>query len=390
MGRRRLLTGAALVNACLGSLFAWSIFVEPLKAEFRGSDEALPWVFSLALATFAAVVMAGGRLVDRLPPARIVVVAAFCTGGGMLAAAAAPSLVWLAVGYGVLFGVGNGLGYAAAVAVASKAFVAQRGTALGLVVGAYAAGPLVAGPLASSLLVQVGLRATFALFGIVLAGLLLLGAVLLAVPGAQARPADEGGSAASRAPVRPLLLQPRALLLWTVFLLGTLPALLVFAHAAAIVGEQGLGRTAAGAAVAVLGAGNLTGRVGSGWLSDHFGRLPSLRVALLGLMIACGLLAAVSVPAVIFTALLLVGVAYGSQAALVPAVTADLFGVPGFAGNYGQIFTAWGVAGLLGPAAGAWLHDLGNGFEAALWLASATVLGALAATAAIERRSHEG
>ncbi|MBW3605878.1 MAG: MFS transporter, partial [Actinobacteria bacterium] len=176
---RRLLIGGALVNVSLGSLFAWSLFVAPLVDEFGSSAAAVSSVFSVTVVVFAAIVLAGGRVVDRYAPRRLVVASAVIAVCGLSLSASAGSLPWVIAGYGVLFGTANGLGYATAVAIAGRGFDARRGFALGVVVGAYAAGPLVASPLITSLLSSVGWRVTFGALAVGIGAALLIGAVLL-------------------------------------------------------------------------------------------------------------------------------------------------------------------------------------------------------------------
>jgi OFA family oxalate/formate antiporter-like MFS transporter len=373
LGHARLLVGGALVNLCLGSLFAWSLFVGPLAAAFDRSTAAVSSVFSVAVAVFAAIVLAGGRIVDRWPPRWIVLGAAVIGALGLVVAARAASLLWVVVGYGVLFGIANGLGYASAVAVAGKGFGERRGFALGVVVGAYAAGPLVASPVITAVLTRSDWRTTFLVLAVGIGVALVVGGLLLG-RGVADRAGDD------RAPPRgmrdrPLLLRPRGFTLWLAFLLGTVPALLVVAHAASIADAAGLSAAAVSAAVAVLGAGNLTGRAGGGWLSDRIGRLPGLRTATAGLAIACVVLSLAVATVPVLLLMVLVGIGYGTQSALVPALTADLFGTEHFGANYGRVFTGWGVAGLVGPQLGAWLSD-GGDFAAPLWV------GACSATAA--------
>jgi MFS family permease len=187
---------------------------------------------------------------------------------------------------------------------------------------------------------------------------------------------------------RPLLLHPQGLMIWLAFLLGALPALMVLAHAATIAGAAGLGPAASSAAVALLGAGNLAGRTGGGWVSDRIGRVPGLRTATALLAAACVGLAAVTGTGPVLAVLTLVGVSYGAQSSLVPALTADLFGTRRFAANYGQIFTGWGVAGVLGPQAGAWLGDASGGFTTALHLGAAS--SALALVLYLLMIAHRG
>jgi OFA family oxalate/formate antiporter-like MFS transporter len=412
-GGVRLLIGGALVNLSLGSLFAWSLFVQPLVSTFDTSAATISTVFSGAVAVFATIVLVSGRAIDRLPPSRTVLLAAACGPLGLLMAAYAPSLPWLVVGYSGLFGVANGLGYASAVAVASRRFGRHRGLAVGAVVGAYAAGPLVTAPIITTVLARADWRAAMIALAIVVAGGLTIGAALLGLgerqraaggdrpgvgerqraagrdrPGVGERSTD--GDRARRP--RPRL---TGLLLWSAFLLGTLPALMVVAHAAPIARNAGLSVAATGVAVALVGAGNLIGRTGGGWLSDRTGRLPGLRAATVGLAACCLLLPATRAAVAVLVLVTIVGVAYGVQSALVPALTADLFGTERFAVIYGRVFTAWGVAGLAGPQIGARLGDRGN-FGGALLVGAAAAAAAFAlhtwlgrAGAAAARTNHD-
>jgi len=374
-GGVRLLVGGALVNLCLGSLFSWSLFVRPLAGTFDSSASAVSSVFSVAVVVFATVVLAGGRVVDRLPAWWVVLAAALIGTVGLVVAARAASLHWVVVGYGGLFGVANGLGYATAVAVAGKGFGERRGFALGVVVGAYAAGPLVASPAITAVLSRSDWRMTFVLLAAGVGVALVAGALLLG-GGVDAAADDEPDRPPSWRD-RPLLLRPQGFTLWLAFLLGTLPALLVVAHAASIADAGGLSAAAVSAAVAVLGAGNLTGRAAGGWLSDRIGRLPGLRTATAGLAVACIVLSLMAATVPVLLLMVLVGIGYGTQSSLVPALTADLFGTEHFGANYGRVFTGWGVAGLVGPQLGARLST-GGDFRAALWVGAGSAVAAFA------------
>lgn len=388
-GGRRLLAGSALVTLALGSLFAWSLFVDPLASEFGSSAAAISSVFSVSLVIFAAIVLLGGGLVDRHPPRRIVLGAAVIAVLGLLLAARADSLLGVIAGYGVLFGIANGLGYATAVAIVGKGFGARRGLALGVVVGAYAAGPLVVSPLITFLLADAGWRATFVALAVGVGAALLAGALLL---GADEPDRDSSGdrdddAAAPKSDERPLLLRPRGAMLWLAFLLGTLPALLVFAHAAGIAAAAGLGSATVSAAVGVLAAGNLAGRTAGGWLSDRIGRQQGLRAATLGLAVSLVALSAVTAAVPVLAIILLIGIGYGTQASLVPALTADLFGTADFGANYGRIFSGWGVAGVVGPQLGARLETDAGGFDVGLWVGAVAALAALLLYLALGHRS---
>ena len=113
-----MVAGAALLNLCLGSLYAWSVFVEPLQDEFGWSSIEVSGVFAASLVVFCATTVLAGRSADRRSPRRLAVAAAAFAGAGLASSAMAASVWMLALTYAGIFGVGNGLGYVTAVAAA--------------------------------------------------------------------------------------------------------------------------------------------------------------------------------------------------------------------------------------------------------------------------------
>jgi MFS family permease len=379
----RLLLAAAMTNLALGTLFAWSILLRPLRAEFGVELSALTGVFSASLVLFALVVLLGGRLTDTHSPRALTLAAAVLAGCGLALTAAAPSPPVVAVAYGGLFGLASGLGYVTVVTVASTRFGARRGLALGVVVGAYAAGPILVGPLGALAIEAAGWRATVAGLAVVVAGATALAALgLPSAPAARAPAAPAARAAAGAAAGSP----GRGLLwLWLLFLTSTAPALLAFASTTEIALERGVGSGAAGVAVAALGAGNLAGRLLAGPVSDRLGTVRTSALTLLALLLALVALGWTGSAGVLLVALAVLGAEYGAISALLPAATADLVGPERFGTSYGRAFTSWGVAGVLGPAAGSWLHGVTGGYRPAFQLSIAFALIALGALAAFAR-----
>jgi MFS family permease len=264
-----------------------------------------------------------------------------------------------------------------AVGLAARSSDAHRGTATGLVVGAYAAGPVVLGLLAPAAETAFGWRSCLAGLALVVGALLAVAAAL--APTARVRP--EG----PRAEEEPL---PRrtVVLLWLVFAGGAAPGLLVFAAAVPLATGRELTPAAAGAAVSLLGAGNLAGRLGSGWWSDRVGRVPALAVALAVAAASMAGLAGPPVPWLVLGSFAGTGLAYGAVSALVPALTADRVGVRAFPRAYGRVFTAWGCAGLAAPIVGGVLVGAGGERSALVLAAALPVLPAAVALFRLARR----
>ena len=371
-GTVRPVVSGVLATTAVGTLFAWSLVASPVVADVGAPRGSGPAVFALALGVFTVVLLVVGRLLALVGPRRLLVAAAVSAGAGLGVTAAAqwPGTPWL--GVGLLFGGANGLAYGVAVALVAHVPSARRGTASGLVVGAYAAGPVALGLLAPHVLPDVGWRTCLAVLAVVVAGLLALAAAL--VP---------GGAGVDRRRGPPGEPVPRTTVgaLWVLFAGGAAPGLVVFATAAPLASATGLGPGAAGAAVSLLGVGNLAGRLGAGWWSDRVGRVPALAAALAATAVALVGLAVEVAPVVVMTALLVVGLAYGAVSALVPAVTADRVGPRAFPAVYGRVFTAWGCAGLLAPLLGGGVTGDVGPQPGLLWLAVPLALAAAALTA---------
>ena len=374
-GRRPVLAGV-VANLAAGTLFGWSLVAQPAADAVGMSRAGAAAVFASAIVVLATVLLVLGRIQRRVGPRRLLLGAAGAGGVGLLLAATAQHPLVLWIGVALLFGVANGVAYGVSVGLAARVSPSGRGAATGLVVGAYAAGPVLLGLVPPPALDVDGWRVSLAGLGLIVAGL-LAGAAWL-VPGGTL----EGDRRGRSDPVSRLDLA----LLWVLFACGTAPGLLLFAHAVPVARDLQLSLQAAGLAVSALAAGNLVGRVVAGVSSDRIGRLPAVAVALstgAGAIVALAL--STSVP-VVLAGYLGSGLAYGAVSALVPAATADRVGAAAFPTAYGVVFTGWGCAGLLAPMAGGQLLGLTERQPALLILAGSPLIGAAVAVLMLARR----
>lgn len=346
--------GAALLDVAVSPLFIWSTFTETLAAELAVAEPSLSVVFAAGLALFTTGVLLGGRLADAVAPRVLAVVTTAGVVTGLVLCAVASSVPVLLLGFGMVLGLATGVGYGTAVRVAGTVGDpggpggagdrTRRGRAVALVVSAYAASAVILAPIAAGLLDAVGRAGTF----LVLAG--LLGLALLG--SAALLPCT--GSAKSRAAHRvprdlevPVAAIPRraVLALWVLFSLGSLPALVAFAHAGAFAGDPVL----VVAAVALLNAGNVLGRLAAGPLADIAGYPATLHGTAFLLLAALIALVPQDVPALALSALFALGAQYGALSVLTPVATAETVPAARFGTSYGVVFSGWGVAGLTGP-----------------------------------------
>jgi MFS family permease len=372
---RQVLAGTT-ANLAVGTLFAWSLVAEDAAADV-GLSSGGAVVFAGAIVVFTVVVLGTATAERRYGPRRCLYAAALAGGGGLLVAATADGPVALWAGIAGLFGLANGLAYGVATGLAARVQAAHRGGVTGVVVAAYAAGPIVLGLTAPPVLRAFGWRPALIGLGLIVAGLLALAGRLAPVRGSVRRTRPERVERGPRGVVVPL---------WLVFAGGTAPGLMLFAHAAPFAVDLRLSPQHAGLAVSALAAGNLSGRLLAGWWSDRIGRFPALAAALATTAVSIGSLVASASPGVVLAAFLGTGLAYGAVSSLVPAATADQVGGEAFPVAYARIFTAWGFAGLLAPVAGGHILQLHADRPGVLVLVAAPLVPAGLALLVLARR----
>ena len=194
------------VNLCLGILYAWSIWKanlvgtaqHPAGTAMGGlnegwiylTDAQATWAYAICGITFALFMIPGGLLQDKLGPRIGATLGGLFLGGGCILAGLGRSYWTLLAGFGVLGGIGMGLGYAAATPAAVKWFGPhRRGLVAGLVVGGYGAAAIYISPTAKHLIANYGISGSFITLGIFFAIVIVTAAQLLANPGSDYRPA---------------------------------------------------------------------------------------------------------------------------------------------------------------------------------------------------------
>jgi OFA family oxalate/formate antiporter-like MFS transporter len=388
------LVGALLMTLALGTLYAWSVFVAPLENEFGWRRAQTSNVFTIAVVMFAASLLVAGRLQDKFGPFWMSLTGGVLVSLGFVLCAYTTSLGYLFLCYGVLGGIGNGFGFSTVAPVMAKWFPDKRGLAIGLAFAGYGGGSAIFGPVANlALFPHFGWRTACMILGCIFLMMTTVASFLLKNPPEGYRPSDSTPSLGSRvassnhefAPSE-VLCTPAFYLMWLGFGLGSAAGLLIISQLVPFAGSQGIPGVALAAMTLAVGAiGNVSGRILSGWLSDLLGRLNTLRVALAISTVAIPMLywAGDHVFAV-YIMVFIVYFCYGAQASVNPATVADFWGARNAGANYGLLFTAWGVAGIIGPTLGGVLFDKYKNYEVAFY--AAAILAAIACTCEIAAR----
>jgi OFA family oxalate/formate antiporter-like MFS transporter len=357
-----------MVSMALGSIHAFSVFLEPLETAFRTSRATVSLIYSFSLVFLTTTVLFGPAVYSRLQPATIYILVAFlgAIGAGVASIADGLGLVW--IGYSLIFGIANGLGYGFGLQFAARANPNHSGLAMGVVTAAYAFGAVLA---------PYGFEVALA-FGGFFSAMVALGSVVFLVGISAASLIARSGVQYSDAQAEPSvssLPRGRIATIWIAYGSGVAAGLMAIGHAAGIAATAGF---AGWIAAATIAGCNLVGSLLSGWLSDRVSHRSILTI--LPLLGAMALLALSVLPGQTLALLGVVGFAYGGTIATYPAAIAILF--PGEDGPraYGRIFTAWGVAGLLAPWFAGQIYDWNGSYTPALWVAAG--LGTISAVIA--------
>jgi MFS transporter, OFA family, oxalate/formate antiporter len=393
------------INLCLGMLYAWSVWKKVLVNKSKADAGELMtginagWAYLtdtqgtvayfLCGIMFAIFMIPGGRLQDRYGPKIGATMGGLSLAAGCILSGLMKSYLGLILGFGILGGIGMGLGYAAPTPAALKWFGPhRRGLIAGIVVGGFGGAALYVAPLGQFLIEKYGISGSFIGLGIIFAIVVIVASQLLSNPPAGYVPVGPPPGKASTKPVTTaaadyspteMLSKWQYYALLLMFIGSAQSGLLVIANAAPLLaktaGKLEFFARNAWIIAAYGGLINALGRVGSGLYSDKIGRANAYTVNLLVsavfLLSTPFIIQAESIP-LLFLA---TGVAYwqyGGGLSIMPAFTADFFGSKNLGVNYGLVFLGWGL-GFLMPLIAGYIKDSTGSYSLSFYI-SAVIL----------------
>jgi MFS transporter, OFA family, oxalate/formate antiporter len=354
-----IVTSAALgINLLLGLLYAWSVFKKALVAEWGWNDVTAALPFTVAAAIFAFMMIFAGRAQDKYGPKVIALLGGLMFGTGIIASGFTQSPVIMVITFGVIGGIGIGLGYSATTPCAIKWFdSSKKGIISGIVVSGVGLAPVYMAPLTAYLLKLYGIQHTFVILGVIALIAIVLFSLILKNPPSDFVPTQASSTKKAASPLltnftwAEILKTRQFYLLWLIYLLSATAGLMLIAHMASIAGTQAAWK-AGFILVVVLSVFNALGRIIIGFLSDKIGRKSAMVVVfLLQSVNMFAFTYYTSIPLLVMGAAI-AGLAYGSLFSLMPSITADFFGVKNLGVNYGLVFSGWGIAAVIGPILG--------------------------------------
>jgi MFS transporter, OFA family, oxalate/formate antiporter len=349
-----------IMNVCVGTTYAWSVFTKPLTQANPWTQTQVTLTFTIAVAFVGLGSLLGGMWQDRKGPRLVSTTAGLFYGSGYLMAALAASNHWLPgiyIGYGLFCGLGIGAAHICSIATITKWFPDHRGAMTGANVMGFGAGALVLSPIAARTVIHVGVPETFIGCGIVYGIVVTTLSQFYRIPPDGWRPAgwQPGGAAAKAASavdhtVSSALRTWRFWLLWAMLSLNTSAGIMILSQASPLSQQQtSIDAVKASFIVALLSIFNAAGRVFWAWISDFIGRAQTL-FCLFALQVFL-FFALPSIHEVVLFAIAagVIAACYGGGFGVMPAFTADFFGAKYVGGIYGWILVGWGIAAIPSP-----------------------------------------
>ena len=367
---------AIAVHMCIGQVYGFSVFKKPLASVVGLEGSAAPWTeadvgvaYSIALALLGISAAVFGKWVERSGPRKTMFASMLCFCSGLVLASCAVRWhqLWLLyLGYGIVGGIGLGLGYISPVSTLMKWFPDRPGMATGMAIMGFGGGALIGGPLAEDLMrrctssTSVGASEAMLVMACLYSLFMASGALVVRVPPTGWKPAGWE----PKEHVKPLITNadvsvnvawktPQFWMLWVVLCMNVSAGIGIIGQASPMIQDMfQVSPAAAAGYVGLLSLCNLCGRFLWSSVSDLTGRKPVYCIYFI-----LGAVLYMSAPwtqgrgnvtlFVIVTGLILT--MYGGGFATIPAYLRDLFGNHQVGAIHGRLITAWSMAAILGP-----------------------------------------
>ena len=363
------------LHISIGSVYAWSVLTRPIMAAMGFTLSQTTWTFSLAILMLGLSAGFLGSFAEKIGPKKSGLLAMLFWVTGLLGTAYALSihnLTLLYLFYGIIGGIGLGIGYITPVSTLVKYFPNRPGFATGLAIMGFGFASLIAGPLMQYLVAQVGLVDTFIILGVIY--LVIMGASSLYLKAPQPKHPTRTTKDKSAMYVHTHgMLANDAMktwqfgALWWVFFINITCGIGLLSLASPMAQETiGMTPAAAASLVGIIGIFNGGGRIAWSTISDYLGRTQTYILFFIIEIVAFYLLAQTNSALTFQILILLIITCYGGGFSCMPAYLADLYGIRQLSTIHGRILTAWGLAGIAGPMLVSYFHEAGYGYTTAL------------------------
>ncbi len=366
------------LHISIGSVYAWSVVTRPIMQEMGVTLQQVTWAFSIAILFLGTSAGFLGTYVERFGPRKSGLIATMFYVTGMLGtgyALSAQSLPLLYLFYGVIGGIGLGVGYITPVSTLVKWFPNNRGLATGLAIMGFGFASLVAGPAMQYFIATYGLVQNFVIMGAIYAVVMISSSLYIEPPVAanvKAKVQHEIAAPTQKQyTVQEAVRTWQFYALWFLFFINITCGIGLLAVASPMAQEViGMTPMQAASMVGVIGILNGGGRIVWSTISDYIGRRNVYPLFFAIEIVAFYFLADVKSSLLFQLLIFVIVTCYGGGFSCMPAYLSDLYGVKQLSAIHGRVLTAWGLAGIAGPLLLSTLHELMHSYSFTLYVFS--------------------
>lgn len=384
--RWMILVASCLINLCVGSLYAWSVFSAPM-AEYLNNLKGLNLtpanlaiVFVIANAVGPITMISGGRINDLFGPKKVIFVGGLMFGGGMILSGFAQSVGFLIFSYSIVTGLGLGMVYGCTISNSVKFFPDKRGLVGGLTTALFGLSSVIVPPIANSLIGAAGAPTAFKILGGVFLAIVCLSSFVIEkcpadfVPEGWTPPVPKTGAAKKEEKDwKGMMQSPIFYVMILLLTCGAFSGLMCISQVSPVAQKMiGMSRLAATTAISTLALFNAFGRIFAGYISDKIGRSNTLAAACVLSMVGLGCLYISNTGDIstFYMGISIIGLSFGAFMGVFPGFTADQFGAKNNSVNYGIMFVGFAVAGYFGPTIMNSVYNANNSYQSAFLIAA--------------------
>lgn len=357
-----ILVAACLINLCLGSIYAWSVFAssmseylsQTMKETITVADLAI--VYTVANSVGPITMISGGWFNDRLGPKRVIAIGGIMFGVGMILSGYANSITFLMLSYGILAGLGLGMAYGSTISTCVKYFPDKRGLIGGITTAVYGLSSVILPPLVTIIVEKWDATIAFKSIGLCFLIIIIICTFFMEQCPQGYLPKGYQPSVKQSQQVdmnwKEMMKSPIFYCMILLLTSGAFSGMMVISQASGIAQNMvGMSAIAASGAVSILSLFNALGRIVAGYISDKIGRIHTLMMAcilsILGML--CLYMTGMHSEGIFFIGISIIGISFGAFMGVYPGFTADQFGARYNSVNYGIMFIGFALAGYFGP-----------------------------------------
>lgn len=359
-----ILVACCLINLCLGSIYAWSVFASSMAEYLSNLTNTtlttgdLAIVYTIANSVGPITMISGGWFNDKFGPKKVIILGGIMFGAGMILSGFASSVNFLIVSYGLVSGLGLGMAYGCTISSCVKYFPDKRGLIGGITTAVYGLSSVILPPIVTLIVNHYDATIAFKVIGAVFLILIVVCTLVIEpcpdnfVPDDWKPAAVSSGGDSVNKNWKEMLQSPVFYVMIILLTCGAFCGMMIISQASAAAQNMvGMSALAASTAVSVLALFNAAGRIIAGYISDKIGRINTLMAAciisIFGLLLL--MITREGGNITFYAGISIVGLCFGSFMGVFPGFTADQFGPKNNSVNYGIMFIGFALAGYFGP-----------------------------------------